>query len=169
VKSFSDYCKFRCSKERVQVISNEHKTGWILLMHCRSSNIVKIRHPERSYNMRTDTLKEKVKLMDNYCCRARDGLADVVLGIGAKTITCFMIILNASKWKLITYKASQNKLIPIHQPTVHEYNINIKLDRDKVNQSALKMEAVCSSETLVSNYKPTRRYYPEDTHRRIKL
>jgi hypothetical protein len=33
-----------------------------------------------------------------------------------------------------------------------------------VRCSVLKMEAVCSSETLVSTYKSTRRYNPEDQH-----
>jgi hypothetical protein len=60
-------------------------------MHCRSSNIVKVYHPERSYDMPTEKLKEKVKLMDSYCCGTRDGLAYILLGIGAQTITCFMI------------------------------------------------------------------------------
>jgi hypothetical protein len=36
-----------------------------------------------------------------------------------------------------------------------------------MRSSALKMEAVCSSETLVSTYKSTRRYYPEDQHRHL--
>jgi hypothetical protein len=31
--------------------------------------------------------------------------------------------------------------------------------------SAMKMEAVCSSETLISTYKSTRLYGPEDQHR----
>jgi hypothetical protein len=31
--------------------------------------------------------------------------------------------------------------------------------------AALKMEAVCTSETLISSYKSTRRYNPEDQHR----
>jgi hypothetical protein len=33
--------------------------------------------------------------------------------------------------------------------------------------SALKVETVCSPETLVSTYKFTWRYYPEDQHRRL--
>jgi hypothetical protein len=32
---------------------------------------------------------------------------------------------------------------------------------------ALKMEAVCSSETLLSTYKSTRRYNPKDQHRHL--
>jgi hypothetical protein len=34
--------------------------------------------------------------------------------------------------------------------------------------SALKMEVVCSSETLVSTYKSTRRYNPEDQSRYLR-
>jgi hypothetical protein len=34
-------------------------------------------------------------------------------------------------------------------------------------QAGLNMEAVCSSETLVSTLQPTRRYKPQDQHRRF--
>jgi hypothetical protein len=36
--------------------------------------------------------------------------------------------------------------------------------RLEVLNSSLKMEAVYSSETLISTYKSTRRYNPEDQH-----
>jgi hypothetical protein len=37
------------------------------------------------------------------------------------------------------------------------------------NSSALKMEAVCPSETLVSIYKSTWRYNPEDKHEKDEV
>jgi hypothetical protein len=42
-------------------------------------------------------------------------------------------------------------------------NIDIYM-RIKCRWSALKMEAICSSETLVSTYKSTQYYNPEDQH-----
>jgi hypothetical protein len=37
----------------------------------------------------------------------------------------------------------------------------------EVEASALKMEAVCSSETLAPSYNSTRHYSPEDQHRQM--
>jgi hypothetical protein len=37
-----------------------------------------------------------------------------------------------------------------------------------VTTSELKMEAVCSTETLVTTYKSTRRHNPEDCHGRLR-
>jgi hypothetical protein len=36
-----------------------------------------------------------------------------------------------------------------------------------LKDDTLKMETICFSETLVFTYKSTRRYYPEDQHRRL--
>jgi hypothetical protein len=38
-----------------------------------------------------------------------------------------------------------------------------------LNPSALKMETACFSETLVSTYKSTQRYNPEEQHRHITI
>jgi hypothetical protein len=40
---------------------------------------------------------------------------------------------------------------------------------DLPSSSAEKMEAVCSAETLVSNYNSVRRYNPEDRHLQSKI
>jgi hypothetical protein len=45
----------------------------------------------------------------------------------------------------------------------------VDLQVDTKVSEGLKMQTVCASETMVSTCKSTRRYYPEDQHRRLYL
>jgi hypothetical protein len=55
------------------------------------------------------------------------------------------------------------KILKLIKPVLRLNNINMNIvDVGLLGCNALKMEAICSSETLVSTYKPTLPYNPED-------
>jgi hypothetical protein len=74
--------------------------------------------------------------------------------MNVKKIVLIIIILSQ-----ISYEYSMNVCSP------SQTMLLLLIDIGLLGSLGQKMEAVCSSKTLISTYKSTRRYNPEDQHR----